>query len=109
MIDRFIAHERERMRWIAGFSGGAGFPVFRYEDLVRDLAAQAGRLEELLSVRLDPKAVASDAALQDRHVSADSPKASIGRWRRELEPEMQKRLGHELADEMRALGYEPTP
>src|SRR5262249_40991620 len=29
-IDRFIAHERERMRWIAGFRHNEEFPVFRY-------------------------------------------------------------------------------
>jgi len=107
-VNRFIAHERERMRWIAGLAGGARFPVFRYEDLVTDLPGQARRLEDLLSVELDLGVVTADRALQDRHVSADSPAASIGRWKRELEPELAERFNTELRDELAALGYEPT-
>jgi hypothetical protein len=107
-VNRFIAHERERMRWIAGLAEGARFPVFRYEDLVTDLPVQARRLEDLLSVELDLGAVTADRALQDRHVSADSPAASIGRWKRELEPELAERFNTELRDELAALGYEPT-
>jgi Sulfotransferase domain len=109
MIDRFIDHERERMRWIAGLPTGAGFPVFRYEDLVTDLPGQARRLEELLSVGFDPEAVASDLALRDEHVSAESPEASIGRWRREMEPDLGRLLNHELGDQLEALGYERAP
>jgi hypothetical protein len=107
MTSRFIAHERDRMRWIAGSSRGGAFPVFRYEDLVTDLAGQARRLEELLSVRFDPDAVAGDEGLRNRHVSADSPDASIGRWRREMEPQLAERFNRGLADELNALGYEP--
>ncbi len=107
-VDRFIAHERERMRWIAGFGREESFPVFRYEELVTDLAGQARRLEELLSLEFDLEAVAGDQALRDRHVSADSPAASIGRWKRELKPGLAERFNRELADELEALGYEPT-
>jgi hypothetical protein len=108
MVERFIAHERERMRWIAGFGREESFPVFRYEDLVTDLADQAGRLQRWLSVGFDPEAVRGDETLRDRHVSADSPAASIGRWRRELEPGLAARFNRELADELEALGYEST-
>jgi Sulfotransferase family len=108
-IDRFIAHERDRMRWIAGLSSDARWPVFRYEDLVTDLVAQARRLEELLSVSFDPQAVANDAGLRARHVSAESPEASVGRWKRELGPDMVRRLNRELGAELEALGYEPAP
>jgi hypothetical protein len=107
-VDRFIGHERERMRWIAGFGEDDGFPVFRYEELVTDLAGQAHRLEDLLSVDLDLEAVVGDDALRDRHVSADSPAASIGRWRRELEPGLAERFNDELAAELEALGYQPS-
>lgn len=108
-IDRFIAHERERMRWIAGLRKGAGFPVFRYEDLVTDLPGQARRLEKLLSVGFDPEAVASDLALRDEHVSAESPEASIGRWKREMEPDLKQLLNRELGPELEALEYERAP
>ena len=52
---RFIERERDRLRWIAGLWAGEKFPVFRYEDLVTDLPRQARRLEDWLSVRLDPE------------------------------------------------------
>ena len=108
-IDRFIAHERDRMRWIARLPKGDGFRVFRYEDLVGDLPGQAHRLEELLSVGFDPDAVADDLGLRSEHVSAESPEASIGRWRRELEPDLGRRFEHELGEELEALGYERAP
>jgi hypothetical protein len=108
-IDRFVAHERERMGWIARLPGGARFPVFRYEDLVMDLRGEARRLEELLSVSLDPDKVTNDASLRSKHVSAESPEASIGRWRRELEPGLRRRFDRELGEELEALGYERAP
>lgn len=108
-IDRFVAHECERMRWIAGLPGGAGFPVFRYEDLVTDLSGEARRLEGLLSVSLDPEKVTSDLAMRREHVSAESPQASIGRWRREMEPDLRHRFALELGEELEALGYERAP
>jgi hypothetical protein len=109
MVRRLIADERGRLRWIAGLPRGAGYPVFRYEDLVRDLPGQARRLEDLLSVRFDPEAASRDRELRERHVSAESPEASVGRWRREMEPELVELFNRELADELEALGYELTP
>jgi hypothetical protein len=107
-VNRFVDHERERMRWIASFGRDASSRVFRYEDLVTDLVGEARRLEHLLSVDFDVEAVIRDEALRDRHVSADSPAASIGRWKRELEPGLAERFNRELADELEALGYERT-
>jgi hypothetical protein len=104
-IDRFIDRERNRMRWIAEVEGSGQFPVFRYEDLVTDLPGQARRLEEWLSITLDPDAAASDAELQRVHVSASTPGASVGRWRTELDPELAERFARELRDELAALGY----
>lgn len=108
-VSRLIANQRDRLRWIAGFSRGAGHLVFRYEDLVTDLPGQARRLEDLLSVRFDPEEVAGDKELRDTHVTAESPEASVGRWRREMEPGLVKLFNRELADELQALGYELTP
>jgi hypothetical protein len=105
-ITRFIERERERMRWIAALDPDGEPPVFRYEDLVTDLAGQARRLERWLSVELDPKGATADAELRDRHISAPTPEESVGRWRRELEPRLAERFGRELGDELAALGYE---
>jgi hypothetical protein len=105
LIARFIERERERMRWIAGIQSGEAFPVFRYEDLVTDLPGQARRLEEWLSVSLDPGIAAADAKLRDQHVSAATPEASVGRWRTELDPELAALFNRELGEELEALGY----
>jgi hypothetical protein len=106
-IERFIERERTRMRWIAGLTDDETFPVFRYEDLVADLHGQARRLEDWLSVSLDPDVAIADAELRDRHVSAATPEASVGRWRSELDPEVAARFNRDLGDELEALGY-PT-
>jgi hypothetical protein len=101
---RFIERERDRLRWIVGVSGEK-FPVFRYEDLVMDLPRQAHRLENWLSVRLDPKAAASDAKLLGLHISAPTPRASVGRWKREMVPELAEQFNRELGAELETLGY----
>jgi hypothetical protein len=103
---RFIEREGERLRWIAALSRDERFPVFRYEDLVRDLPGQARRLEDWLSVGVDPQAAVADTDWQDLHVSARTPAASIGRWRQEMEPELAKRFNRELGEELEALEYE---
>ena len=84
--------------------------VFRYEDLVLDLPGQARRIEDWLGVGLEPAAVAKDDQLRTRHISADSPESSIGRWHSEMPPEPARRLNDELGDELKALGFEvPEP
>jgi hypothetical protein len=101
---RFIERERDRLRWIARV-GGEQVPVFRYEDLVLDLPGQARRLENWLSVRLDPKPAASDSTLLGLHISASTPRASVGRWKREMAPELAEQFKRELGAELDALGY----
>ena len=104
-LDRFIDRERTRMRWVAEVESSGDHPVVRYEDLVTHLPAQARRLEEWLSITLDPDAAAGDAELRRLHVSAPSPEASVGRWRSELAPDLGDRLSREFRDELAALGY----
>ncbi len=104
-LDRFIERERTRMRWVAEVEASGEFPVLRYEDLVTGLQGQAQRLEEWLSITLDPDAAAADAELRRRHVSASTPEASVGRWRTELAPGLAERFSQEFRDELSALGY----
>ena len=104
-LDRFIDRERTRMRWVAEVESSGDYPVLRYEDLVTDLPGQARRLEEWLSITLDPDAAAGDAELRRLHVSASTPEASIGRWRSELDPALGERLSREFREELAALGY----
>jgi len=81
-------------------------PVFRYEDLVLDLPGQARRLEEWLNIDLDPALVTRDSKMRSKHVSADTPESSIGRWKREMPPPIATRFNDELGEQMKALGFE---
>jgi hypothetical protein len=108
-LARFLERQKARLRWINLALQEGTLPVFRYEDMVLDLPAQARRLEDWLGISLHPEAVAKDDRLRV-HVSADTPQASIGRWRTELPAELAKRFHDELGDELEALGFEvPGP
>ncbi|MEK6272605.1 MAG: sulfotransferase domain-containing protein [Actinomycetota bacterium] len=102
---RFIERERERLRWIAGLASGQKFPLFRYEDLVANLPRQARRLEDWLSVRLDPEVAAGDTEMRGLHVTAQTPEASVGRWKREMPREVVELFNRELGEELEVLGY----
>jgi hypothetical protein len=104
MLDHVISRQRERLEWISGL--GDAVPVVRYEDLVLDLDGVAAGLAERLGVELDPDAAGADAETRERHVSAASPEASIGRWREEMSPEVATRFERDLGAPMRALGFE---
>jgi hypothetical protein len=108
-LARFLERQKERLRWINVALQEGNPPIFRYEDMVLDLPAQARRLEDWLGVSLHPEAVAKDDRLSV-HVSAGTPQASIGRWRTELPAELAKRFHDELGDELEGLGFEvPGP
>jgi hypothetical protein len=109
-LTRHLERQRDRLRWIRRAIKKGTMEVFRYEDMVRNLPAQAARLEEWLDVRLDPEAVAVDEDMRRTHVTAESPDSSIGRWRREMSPELVRRFNDELGPELKALGFEgPDP
>jgi hypothetical protein len=74
--------------------------------LVLDLDSVAQRLEGWLSVSLETEVAASDAGMRRRHVTAGTPEASIGRWKREMSPETADLFANELGGEMKDLGFE---
>jgi hypothetical protein len=41
-----------------------------------------------------------------RHLTSASPQESIGRWRREMPPEVQAIFATELGEELDSLGFE---
>jgi hypothetical protein len=106
-LTRFLDGQRTRLSWAAGVQRAARHPVIRYEDLVRDLHTAARRLESWLGVRLDPDAVLAQGPGRAQHVTADSPEASVDRWRRELGDGMRERFKDALASELRTFDYEP--
>jgi Sulfotransferase family len=107
-LKRHLARQRDRLRWIRKAMDSGDMPVVRYENLVLSLDEEARRLEEILGVELDPAAVAADEKMRATHVSASTPEASVGRWRREMDPELVKRFNDELGKELEALGFDTS-
>ena len=106
MLEHVISRQRERLDWIHALLAAGDVPIIRYEDLVLDLDGVASRLSERFGIDLDPDAVRADAETRERHVSATSPEASIGRWRDGMAPEVAARFARDLGEPMRRLGFE---
>ena len=107
-LKRHLGRQRDRLEWLRKAIDSGDVPVVRYEDLVLNLDAEARRLEEILGVELNPAAVAADEKMRAVHVSAATPEASVGRWRRELSPDLVRRFNDELGDELDALGFDTS-
>ena len=101
-----IARQRDRLRWIAEVLEDDEALVVRYEDLVLDLPSVADRLERRLGVSLDVEGVGGQDSVFKRHASSDAPEASIGRWRKELDPAVADLFAEDIGAELRALGFE---
>jgi hypothetical protein len=105
-LERHLARQKERLKWICKALKKGTMPVVRYEDLVLNLEDEARRLEGILGVELDPAAVAADEKMRSTHVSAATPEASVGRWRREMSPDLVRKFNDELGDELAVLGFD---
>ena len=103
-LERFVARQRERLRWIATLEEGRDTLLVDYRDLATDLAGVAERTSAWLDVELAPERVARDFRLRWVHGTSPEPAGSIGRWRRELDPGVAEVLVRELGPEMDALG-----
>lgn len=101
----FIEAVRRRLDEMA--STGPDIPalVVRYEDLVVDPVGQAKRLADWLGVKI----TAQDSLFQEdalsHHRTAPSPQDTIGRWRRELTPDVNKLFVNELSAHLERYGY----
>jgi hypothetical protein len=104
---RFIERQRDRLRWIAGLEDGPDTAIVRYEELVRDLPGVAGRLSAWLGVELDADSVMRDKRVGWVHRTAESPEASIGRWRSDLPADVAEAIGRELRPELDVMQFEP--
>jgi hypothetical protein len=90
--------------------------LVRYEDVVREPTTTLPRLLDLLGLDADPATVARliaaaapDAPELRGHGTADSPASSIGRWRRDLPPELRALTEETFSELLRDFGYEPGP
>ena len=105
----FVERIRERWESLGHAPAGSRFTRLRYEDLVSDLAGQAAALGAWLGVELDPAQVEQRRTASDvrGHMTSDSPAASVGRWRRDVDPAEQRILNEGLSAVLEALGYDP--
>jgi len=77
--------------------------LLRYEDFAVNPRATADLLGEMLGVHLD-----ADAALAQRpehHVTSTSAEESIGRWQRDLAPDLADAIWSALGPRLEVLGY----
>jgi len=108
-----LAHGAERL--LADWKERSGDSLLvRYEELATRPAETAARILEYLELPRDPEIVegmvraALGGAALEGHRTSRSIEDSIGRWRRELSPELRAASRHSLDPVLREFGYEPT-
>jgi hypothetical protein len=87
--------------------------LIRYEELVRDPGSVLTGLLDRLGLDASPATVAdlltaADAPELKGHGSSSTPTLSIGRWRKDLSPEMQKNIVERFSELLHSFGYEPS-
>jgi hypothetical protein len=89
--------------------------LVRYEDLIEAPVATVGALREQLGLDAGEEAVAatlaraeSDAPEVDQHRTTEKASASIGRWKRDLSPQLAELCAEVLDPVLTEFGYEPT-
>jgi len=94
-----LAHGHEAQLWEAAQdSDWSLMPI--------DAGASESEFRRWLGVELDAAEAASDLQMRFQHVSAESPEASLDRWKRELDPDVAERFARELGSELRAVGLD---
>lgn len=103
-LDEFLQSQRERLEPLCGQQDSEHQLLVRYEDMISDSKSVADRLGSWLGLQLDPAALSQR---DEQHVtSGKDPKASLGRWKRELPRDLSKRFRNELGALLSGLGYE---
>jgi Sulfotransferase family len=92
---------------------GRSVHLLRYEDLIRQPVEALEPLLEFLGLdSSDAAAMVERASVStdgmDHHMTAPSAGASIGRWQRDLEPELARICDEVLSPIVAELGYEPA-
>jgi Sulfotransferase family len=105
-LAEFIEQQKTRLDWLRARSAENELPVVRYESLIADLSAAAQRLGEWLGLRLDAGAVLHRREGFGQHITANSPEASVGRWKDEMPAELAARFSAAMGPELAELGYE---
>ncbi|MEW5871695.1 MAG: sulfotransferase [Chloroflexota bacterium] len=87
--------------------------VIRYEDLVEDTPAVLRKLLSRLDLDCEAALIAQlvmaadgDRSLRSQHMTSEDKRASVGRWRRDLPPDLQALAAERLGDYCERFGYE---
>lgn len=80
--------------------------LVKYEELVTDLPSVAASIEQRFRIKLHPQLALERTELHPEHRTSSSPKQSIGRWKKDLDPEIGTVLEKELRPIYEKLGYD---
>jgi hypothetical protein len=114
-VETTVANSARRLQRRLRELGDAAHLV-RYEDLIQSPAATLEALTGFLGLEVDEGTISetleradSEAPSVDAHRTTDKASASIGRWERDLSPEIVKVCAEVLDPVLTEFGYEPTP
>jgi Sulfotransferase family len=105
-LGEFIEQQKTRLAWLQAYAAQGEMPIVRYESLITDLPAEAKRIGEWLGVHLDAGAVVKRREGFGKHITADSPEASVERWKSEMSEALAARFAAAMGTELAELGYE---
>ncbi|MBI1731288.1 MAG: sulfotransferase [Gammaproteobacteria bacterium] len=113
---QFAAQRADEFRELSARYEGTAWDkcLVRYEDLIRDPEAEAGRLCRYLELDAGPEEVAAAVrqasatnARLSFHQTSASPLASIGRWKQELTPGLRAVCAERAGEALARFGYAP--
>jgi hypothetical protein len=114
-VQTTVANSAKRLLRRLRERGDAALLV-RYEDLILEPEATLATTMRYLGLEASEEAVAAtlkradeDSPRNDDHRTTDKVSASIGRWKRDLSPELAEVCAEVLDPVLTEFGYEPTP
>ncbi len=94
----------------AARAAGVTVHIVRYEELLTATEAALTQVAQWAGLSVDGVAAMASAFREEpqrkSHLTSESPQASIGRWRRDLDAPLRAELEQALRPAARALGYE---
>lgn len=77
----------------------------KYEDLITDGFREVKRISEWLGLELDYKSATRNKDIRSKHMTSKNYRSSVGRWKSELDKDVQELFASALGDELDQLGY----
>jgi hypothetical protein len=103
---RFAAAQARRLTRLAAVEQGPDDFIVRYERMIEDPAAEADRIGTVVGVPLDAAEVIASRKRFAHHMTSASARASVARWKHEMEPGIRRIFADAAGDQMSAFGYE---